>query len=143
MKKKFTYRKINSCKIYSITEIRNLINVHRRSVQNWVRGGLQIKNPGGKPMLIDGADLKKFLKDRIAKQKIKLKYDEFFCMKCKKGMKAKDGTVQFVKKNKFTGQENRQWRLLGICERCSGKLSRLSSTNDLKRLGLYNSAVRD
>lgn len=122
--------------VYTIKEISEKLGIHIRTIQRWAKEeGLEVKNLSSKPHLIEGKDIKKFLKDRSAKQKTILKRREFYCMKCQKAVKAKDDKIQFEFKNKILGRGTRQIYLRGKCEHCSGKLVRLSSSDNIIQSG--------
>ncbi|MCH7826601.1 MAG: helix-turn-helix domain-containing protein [Bacteroidetes bacterium] len=140
--KKYNCNKFKSCMVYTIAEICKMLELHIRTVQDWVKKGLIIKNPSKRPFLIEGEDIKNFLKNIASKNKITLKMGEFKCFRCNKAVKSKDGKVEIEFTNKFFGQGAQQIFIRGECEVCSGKLLRLSSTNNIIEAGFNNNDNR-
>jgi|SRR5579872_5798384 len=99
---------------YNIQQLVELLIKNRKTILHWIKCGLKTI-PGGKhPILISGADLIKFLKNKDSKGKFKLKRNEFPCFHCKAARRAKRGSIRIVGNNK-----------IGVCCVCRGKMCRI------------------
>ena len=117
---------IKSRRSYSIGEIASLWGIDRKTCHRWLKNeGLLVIEKNVRPLLVMGADLANFIKERGAKRKAVLKEDEFFCMKCHRPVKAKIGSEKVIKTGKKIGKNNlEQIKKIGICEVCGTKLNR-------------------
>ncbi len=114
---------------YTIKELTGLLHKSEKTLERWMGAGLPIV-PGGKnPILILGDDLIEFLKNKDAKHKVKLKRNEFLCMKCKLPRLAKRGTLKILSDRKE-----------GNCCVCNSKMSKLIKS---RRNLLSDTAVPD
>ncbi len=113
---KINCRGVNKYRSYTIRELLPLLvpPVGEKTFQRWMDKGLKIVPGSKKPILILGSDLKEFLKNKDAKKKVKLKRNEFLCLKCKEPRRAKRGSIKTLSDRKT-----------GICSVCSGKVSRI------------------
>ena len=86
MFKKYDYRLVHGLRAYTIKEIVRLFkdqNLHDKTVRSWIRtGDLEIIDDGNK-LLVYGAILKQFLKNRGKNRQRTLGINEFLCFKCK------------------------------------------------------------
>ena len=112
MKRKFNLNHIKKNYAYSITEICELLNVHKNTPLNWIKEGLKVID-NKKPFLIHGSDLKEFSQKRRDDQKSKCQNNELFCMKCQKPQKAWGNLADVLikAKNKVSLQA-----LCAVCE---------------------------
>lgn len=67
---------------YTVEEIANLYRVHRNTVREWVKRGLQTSDDK-RPMLILGRDLSAFLQARREKNKRPCQPGEIYCVRCR------------------------------------------------------------
>lgn len=67
---------------YSIVEVTELLGVHKNTVRQWLRGGLATMDET-RPILIHGAELKRFLLNRRSLTKSPCLPHEFYCLKCR------------------------------------------------------------
>ncbi len=78
------------------------------------------------PLLIMGDELKQFIKKKNQKRKVKLGIDEFYCLKCRKPVKGKNGSLVIQKTGKTIGTPKREQKCrIGRCEICESKIYRL------------------
>jgi hypothetical protein len=119
-------RLIKSKRSYSINEICSLYGIDRKTCHRWIKNeNLEIIEKNVNPLLIMGADLISFIKKKKIKNKIALKENEFFCMKCHRPVKAKTGSELILKTGKRTGKDNlEQFKKTGVCEVCETKVNR-------------------
>ena len=99
---------------YTIKELTGLLHKTEKTLERWMSAGLPIVPGGKRPILILGDDLIEFLKNKDAKNKLKLKRNEFLCMKCKGPRRAKRGSIKFLSDRKE-----------GECCVCNGRMSKL------------------
>ena len=113
---------------YNINEIASLLGVNRKTCGRWIKEeGLATIEGNTKPFLILGNDLIDFIKKQREKGKILVKENEFLCLKCRKGVKAKAGSKQTIKTGKTIGKDNHElFRKTGVCEFCETKLNKYS-----------------
>lgn len=122
----YNSRLIKSRRSYSRSEIASLFGIDRKTCHLWIKkGGLRVIEKGVNPLLIMGADLINFLKEKKKKRRAVLKEDEFFCMKCHRPVKAKIGSEKVIKTGKRIGKDNwEQFKKIGICDVCETKVNR-------------------
>ncbi len=122
----YNHRLIKSKRSYSINEISSRLGINRKTCQRWLKNeGLKVIEKDANYLLIMGADLITFLKNKKAKRKTFLNPDEFFCIKCRKAVRARGGSETTVKTGKRIGKSNlEQFKRTGICGICGSKLNR-------------------
>ena len=106
----------NICKhrSYTIKELSDILSIDKKTCFRWIDDGLKII-PGCKnQILINGSDLKEFIKKRKLKKKIKLTRYQFFCLTCKKATSAKRGSIKILSNKK-----------IARCRVCNGKICRI------------------
>lgn len=126
----YNLRLIKSRRSYNITEMASLLSIDRKTCQRWIKmDGLRVIEKGVNPLLVIGADLQSFLKARQDKKRFILGENEFYCMKCRKPVKAKVGSEKIVKTGKRIGKNNlEQLKKVGLCEICSTEVNRFYKT---------------
>lgn len=129
MRKKKTYNPnfIKSTLSYSINDIAELYGLHKRTVQQWLKQGLQ-RIDNKKPYLIMGAELKRFIKYKRSKTKQKCQPNEFYCCKCRGPQKSRQNIVDINLIN------DRQILIMGVCSECHTKINRLSTIAKMKTI---------
>ena len=110
---------------YTIQEIAEIFSVSSRTCFRWTKQGLRPMELNTSPLLFMGYDLINFIKSNQQEKRTKLKNDEYYCLKCKKAVKAMIGTEQIVKTGKKIGKENvEQYKKTALCEFCKTKTNR-------------------
>lgn len=118
--------KIRSKTTYTPQEIGQLLKVNRKTVFRWLKEGLTLLDATKTPRLIMGSDLKAFIKAKRESVQVKLKWDEFYCLKCRKPVVAKRGSQRIEKTGKNIGTENREQEIIcANCKECGGSVARL------------------
>ena len=100
-----------------------LLGVHVRTVQGWIKSGLRILD-GSKPFLIMGSDLKSFRAQELQKRKQALGPAEFYCFRCKARVTASQ--IETIP-GKAIGHEKISVRLKGVCAVCGAQVNRFSA----------------
>ena len=112
---------------YTVEEVAELFSVHKNTVRGWIKSGLPVCDDR-KPMLILGADLRLFIRDKKAKRKQKCKPWELFCVRCRKPQTPAGGMVEYEAQTATKG------RLIALCPDCSGVMNKFSSMNAIEAL---------
>ena len=102
---------------YTVDEIAHLFDVHRNTVREWVRRGLQTSD-GRRPMLILGRDLVAFLTARRAKNKRICQPGEIYCVRCRVPRAPAGGMVDYMPVTVTLGN------LVAICSGCETMMYR-------------------
>lgn len=111
---KINCHKIYSSMSYTIKELSNDLGTSEKTIFRWIENGLKIVDGSKKPILIMGTEVKEFLRKKDLKKKTgKLKRNEFFCLGCKQGRRAKRGSIKKMRSRKTA-----------LCSVCNGKMSR-------------------
>jgi hypothetical protein len=126
MKRRYNTRLITSRHSYTPEEVAQLFVINKKTVFRWLQEGLRPLEENKKPLLIMGEELRHFLTEEKKKQKVSLKKDEFFCLKCRKAVLAKVGTEKKVPTGNKIGREARiQFFRRAKCEQCGKEVNRL------------------
>jgi hypothetical protein len=99
---------------YTIKELSKELGVNKKTCLRWIAEGLKIIDGSKKPILIMGSEAKKFLRNKDAKKKVKLKRNEFYCLPCRAPRRAKRGSIKKSNNKK-----------IAICSVCNGKMCRI------------------
>ncbi len=109
-------RRIKSHRSYTRKEIAELFDVSLLTVHKWRHEGLEPDNDG-KPEIFSPATLSAFIENRN-RPHVPLQPGKFFCVCCKKSVRAEGNTADFVPLNEKVGD------LQGDCETCGRRLFR-------------------
>lgn len=109
---------------YTVEEAAIQMNVHKRTVREWMKKGLHYIDDR-KPYLIRGIDLKTFLAERQASRKSKCKPGEIYCCRCRAPRVPKNRAVDVEIITQLLA------RLTGICGQCDANLSGRTSIKKL------------
>lgn len=109
--RKIDARRIKIHLSYTISEVAELLGVHKNTVQHWIKSGLpHIRD--GRPLLILGQDLKEFLNGRRLKGRKPCPPGHLFCLKCREPRRPAARMLDYVPITLTSGN------LKGICEVC-------------------------
>ena len=124
--KKRTYntQRIKSNLSYTIGEITELFEIHKTSVRNWMKAGLQSIDKT-RPYLIHGSDLKAFLNERQSKRKQPCNPHEFYCLKCRAPRSTWEGAID------INITSPKKLELLGLCSTCGTKVFKFGKVEKL------------
>ncbi len=113
---------------YTVEEVTACLGVHTNTVREWIRGGLPTID-SKRPLLIHGASLIAFLRDRQTTHQVSLALHEFYCVKCRCARTSLDGTVNIRPRDRLT------LNLSAICGTCETSIHKIGS---IKKLDKYH-----
>lgn len=105
---------------YTVPEIAALYEIHKNTVSNWLKQGLEDCG-AGRPRLILGSALRRFLEDKRQKNKRPCKPGQIYCMGCR--------TPADPYKNEAILEITEYGRasIIGQCPMCFNKINRYVS----------------
>ena len=122
----------NSIKIhrsYTVIEVSETLGVHPKTVRNWIRVGLPVVDEK-RPLLIIGADLRIYLKQKRKTYMHQCEVHEMYCFKCRQPKTPSIETLQFIAKPAGMAQ------MAGRCEECGCKANKYVSWRDVNQIWL-------
>jgi hypothetical protein len=122
----------NSVKIhrsYTVIEVSETLGVHPKTVRNWIRVGLPVVDEK-RPLLIIGADLRIYLKQKRKTYMHRCEVHEMYCFKCRQANNPSIETLQFIAKPAGMAQ------MAGRCEECGCKANKYVSWRDVNQIWL-------
>lgn len=105
---------------YTVEEVTACLGVHENTVRAWLRSGLTALDDK-RPLLIHGAVLAAFLKEKRDARRCPLQPHEFFCMKCRAPRPAQAGKVTATARNQKT------FYLAASCTICGTSMRKAAS----------------
>ncbi|MGR5348501.1 helix-turn-helix domain-containing protein [Vibrio mediterranei] len=109
---------------YTIQEVSETCDVHKRTVRNWIKSGLPVID-GSRPCLILGTELRIFIRQQRRKNKRICKPSEAYCCRCREPRKFDSGSVKFIEEVGGIG------RVFGRCKTCGSKVNKFFSWRTL------------
>lgn len=109
---------------YTVEEVAGLFGVHRNTVREWVKQGLQT-NDNRRPMLILGRDLVTYLRARRAKNRQTCQPGEIYCVRCRAPRAAAGDMADYQPITEALGN------LVAICSCCEAIMNRRVSRSKL------------
>jgi hypothetical protein len=109
------------CKIYKDKKL------HEQTIRGWVKSG-DLKVVSNNPILIYGAVLKDFIKQRNESHKQTLAFNEIKCLKCK--------TISKPLNNEISVEINKNKSIKAVCNcgACNGKAFKFFKASDMENL---------
>lgn len=131
-------RRVRAVYAYTMRELAGVLRVHVRTAQLWHKAGLNPINPGERPMLFRGSDVREFLVSLRDQRRCRMRPDEIYCLKCKKASRPEEGSVRQEPTNQRIGRSSSQIIILGTCPRCKCTMRRFSTDKNIVKLQLSN-----
>ena len=120
---------------YTIEEICELYkerDLHPQTIRGWIRKGLVVIN--GKPILIYGYELKKFLMKMNQSNKCQTEFDEMFCFTCKEA-------THFYKNQIKVEHKSGKLDVKAVCRQCKNVMNQGYKLEDFPKLRRLFSVV--
>jgi excisionase family DNA binding protein len=121
------HRLVKIHRSYAVEEIAQRLEVHKNTVRAWMRAGLNAIDDR-RPMLISGAELFEFLKEKRQQKKRPCQPGEMFCVRCRAAKKAAGNMADYIPITEAFGN------LEGICPDCGGMIFRRASLAKLEQI---------
>ena len=112
---------------YSASELAACCGVHKNTVRNWQRDGLE-PNDKARPVLFQGATVRAFLSRRKASRKRPCPPGTIYCFRCHEPRRPALGMVEYRPLRPASGD------LCAICETCEGIMHRRVRKADLAKI---------
>ncbi len=116
-KRRINPTRIKTTRTYTIHETSKAINVHKNTINHWIKEGLKPID-AQRPLLFHGSELRRFISARQISRKQVCAIDELYCLKCHAPRKAKNGSIKLEICNQKTGN------LIGECVECGTHINR-------------------
>lgn len=116
-KRTFNPNRAKIRRAYSVDEVARLYDVHKATVRNWIKAGLEAFT-SQRPHLIHGADLRAFHKSRREATRQKCRPGELFCLGCRKPQRPAGDMLDYLPMTLLSGN------FRGICPACDGLMHR-------------------
>lgn len=117
--------------VYNVWEAADLLGLHRQTVLRWIKIEQLPIDSSSKPWLIQGRDLKAFLRSRRKSRKRPCKFNEIYCLPCHSAKEPAGKMVEYSQKTLTTGT------LAGICPDCTRLIHRFIKRDQLTKIQLH------
>ena len=114
---------------YTVIDASETLGLHPKTIRNWLKTGLPIVDEK-RPLLINGADFKVYLKQKRKAIKYDCEEYEMCCFRCKQAMKPSIESVKFIAKPAGMAQ------MTGECEECECRLNKYVSWRNVNDIWL-------
>ena len=112
---------------YTVEEIALLYSVHKNTVRLWLKDGLPAIDQR-RPILISGADLRRYWQNKWVSRKRKCQPYEMYCMRCRIPQRPAENMADYEPLNLDNG------RLIGLCPGCGGIINKFVKSTRLDEL---------
>lgn len=113
---------------YTVAEAAALFGVHRNTVRNWTRKGLETVKAGA-TVLILGDELRAYLTRQRGKRRVRCPPGSMFCMKCREARRPPPGLTELVPLTPTTVN------LRGLCPDCGSLMHRRANVARIGEIG--------
>ncbi|MEM8697025.1 MAG: helix-turn-helix domain-containing protein [Pseudomonadota bacterium] len=112
---------------FSVVELADLLDVHKRTVRNWLADGLPTVDDT-RPTLIHGDEFQEWWAGQVKAAKRPLKPGQFYCCKCRQPKTPAGGMVEYAATNAATVN------LKALCETCETMMQRRARLDSIAAL---------
>lgn len=112
---------------YTAFELADLLDVHRNTVRQWIKGGLPVLD-SVRPLLICGSEFQAWWGKRRKATKRPCQPRRLYCFKCREPKVPALGMVEYAATNATTGN------LKAMCETCGTMMHRRTRLADIGTL---------
>ncbi|MGS0681828.1 helix-turn-helix domain-containing protein [Shewanella sp. 30m-9] len=127
MSKRFNPNRIKIHRSYTVDEASETLGSHPKTVRNWIHAGLPVIDET-RPLLIQGADLKLYLKQKRKTYLYRCELKEVPCFKCKSPKKPSINSLEFIAKPAGMAQ------MTGRCGECGKRANKYVSWCDVNQI---------
>ena len=129
MSKRINPNRVKINRNYTVMDVSETLGVHPKTVRNWIRAGLSVIDES-RPLLIQGADLKLYLKQKRKTYLHKCELNEMYCFKCNRPTEPSINSLEFIAKPAGMGQ------MTGRCGECGKRVNKYVSWSDINQIWL-------
>ena len=133
MAKKVKYRRIISNKFYTPEELAKKVGLTVTTIYRCIKKGL-LANMDSRPYLIYGGDAKDYFLSIEGKVSVVVADNEVYCQTCKKITYLPKTPLEIETTGKLYQDNKYQIRILGRCDHCGRRFSRLKSFISKRKL---------
>lgn len=119
-KRKPDFRRIRPTHTYTVQELASVLEKNISTVRRWCRDGLPVLDQK-RPTLIDGAEVKAWLKERWGARKARCGPDEAHCLRCRQPRAFAPGTESSRALTQKTTIRS------GLCDSCGRRINKFQS----------------
>ena len=112
---------------YTVEEAARTLGIHKNTVRAWIKQGLATID-NRRPVMIYGADLRKFLEVRQSRRRVKLKSGQLYCCRCRAAREPAGNIADYFPISDSTGN------LQAICPDCNTLINRIISQASMEAL---------
>ncbi len=117
--KRINPRRAKLHRSYNVTELADVLGVHKHTVRGWIKKGLPVID-GAKPILILGSEFQAWWSKQRKAAKRPCQPGQMYCLKCREPKAPALGMVEYAATNAATGN------LKALCETCGTLMHQLT-----------------
>lgn len=119
--------RVKALRTYSAEELALCLDVHKNTVRNWRREGLEPID-AGRPVLFQGAAVRAFLSKRQSERKRPCPPGNFFCLRCRAPRPPALGMLDYRPTHAYGGN------LCAICACCGAVMYRRVRRTEIEKV---------
>lgn len=127
MSKRFNPNRIKINLSYTVMDISEVLGSNPKTIRNWIRVGLPVIDES-RPLLIQGADLKLYLKQKYKTYLHHCELNQMYCFGCKEAKEPNVESLHFIAKPAGMAQ------MTGCCRECGKRSNKYVSWRDVNQI---------